>query len=394
MKTRQELLESLRRSDGTYAIRDVVAVTEFRGREGVDYPDVPVSEAVNLEALTEDDDKPFYVTLRIGDAGVTSGNLIHYDDEFVNELVRQVVTKRPTGGMGHIRNPESDLPASPLNWVGAVRKENFGWGKAYVAPGEVRAYLRRRGATNSEVATSIYGYADELAWDEEHEALRIVLHDPDEQGNRGFTLEYIDIASPERAGVPSLAAVPKITSELQREEEADMPTKLEIIQAMTADDAKLLPDAVVQAVQAAHPAVTELETASATLAALRTALALDEGGDLVAAITTLTAEQRKAQAAAVEARMAELVNDEKTGVKVPSARPYVLSLLKAAQPGTVEEANAAFERIMEQDETKAVLKEFAQHAQGPNQRRPVAGDGSGKPVDTWFPVDASADADA
>lgn len=370
----QKLLESLRRSDGRFAVRDVIAVTEFKGVGGVDYPDdIPFSEGVDVEALTEGDEKPFFAKLKIGHANITSGNQFWYGDDDVNEILRQTITKRPTGGRGHLRDDElgSALPANPLHWVGALRKGEFAWGKGYVAPGETRDWLRRMGATNSEVATSIFGYADEVTWDETHEAFRIVLHAPDENGHTGFALEYIDLASPERAGVPSLAVVPQITSEMIRGEQPeseDQVDKLDILKALTAEDVKHLPAIVVQAIVAQSDEVKRLTTAEQVVADLRSTLGLDDKADVVATVKAQVEETARATAAAVEAKITELVS----AVKVEAVRPIVVKLMRSEKPATVEAAQGVFEQVMASEEVKGLLTSEVSRTMGPRQERPAA----------------------
>jgi hypothetical protein len=375
MKLTKELAErqlmTMKRPGGGYAIRDLVAVTAFKGKEGIDYPEVPISDQVNLERLTEGDTKPFFVTMRIAQAGVESGNGIWYGDEEANEILRQTVQKRPTGGQGHLRADEvgSALPANPLHWVGALRQNEFDWGKAYVAPGETRDWMRRLGATNSELATSIFAYAEQLRWDEEHEALRIVLHPVDEQGKTGFELEYIDLASPERAGVPSLAVVPKITSEMVQEE--SMTDKLDIIKALTADDAKLLPETVRQALIAQSDENKALAELQRQIAALRTALGLDDKTNLVEFVQAMATAAQQNAAATVKAKIEELINDPKAGVKIASLRGLVLELVQAKAPKTVQEAETTYKAVMESDAVKSALADKLIETMGQPQRRPV-----------------------
>jgi hypothetical protein len=371
---KQAILETMRRPDGRYAIRDVIAVTEFRGKAGEDFPaEIPFSDGVDITALTEGDDKPFYATLKIGMADVVSGNLMYYGEEEVGEILRQTVTKRPTGGRGHLREDElsSALPANPLHWVGAVRDGDFAWGKGYIAPGETREWLRRLGATKAEVATSIFGYADDVTWDEEHDAFRMMLHAPDETGHTGFVLEYIDLASPERAGVPSLAMVPQIAREMAgngHTRKESVMDKLELIKAMTADDAKLLPDVVVQAVITQSETAQQLAEAQRQLAELRTALGLDDKGDVIATVKAQVEETAKATQTAVTAKITELVNT----VKVEDVRPVVLELVQAEKPATVEAVQAVFDSVVARESIKALLAKTVAHTMGPRQDRPTA----------------------
>jgi hypothetical protein len=386
---RQAVLEQLRGADGRYRIRDTVAVTEFRGQLGEDIPDIATLEIVDLDALMEGDpaDSPFFVVMKIAQSGVISGNNIYYGEAEADAIVQAVLDKRPTGGRGHLKWDETDsaLPANPLHWVGATRRGEFGWGKAYVAPGATRDWLRRLGATRSEVATSIFGFADELFWDEEREAFRM----------RGFQLEYIDLASPERAGVPSLAGQVEITSEMTGAgrgaalDDKDQPEdngmdKLEIIRLMTAEDVKLLPDAVVQAVIAQSEQAKALAGMQQVVGELRKALGLDDAANVVEHVRGLVQQIAEQRQIAVDAKISELINDPETGVRVDTVRPIVRDLVQAQQPETPDAAEQAFEQVMAREHVKALLKAGLREM-GPNQRRPADPDAPDA-VDHYFPV--------
>src|SRR4030095_14401158 len=105
-------------------------------------------------------------------------------------------------------------------------------------------------------------------WDESLKAYRM----------RADTLRLgqIDLAPADRAGIPDLAAVPHLTTEMQDSEEEDstMPEKgkLDYINEMTADDARRLPPPVRQAILAEAPIAPEI----ALVQELRSQLQLDD----------------------------------------------------------------------------------------------------------------------
>lgn len=366
----QNLIESLKTADGRFKISDLWVLTEYKGKPGEDYPDIPTSPDVDIEMLTAGDDSPFYTTLKIGHAEMGSRNYMYYDSEFAQEVARLVNTRRPTGGNGHIKNGDesSALPLNEMTWVGAKLQGEFAWGKAYVAPGPVRDYIRRRGAARAEVATSIYGYIDEVEWDSEHEMFRPVLHDLDEGGNRGLTLEYIDLATPERAGVPSLATVPKMTNEMSHSgqtpdnpnntENENMPTKAEILNELTSADIKNLPGSIVAEIHGTAPAVE-------TLSSVRELLGVDESGDVVAAVKELAASVATQNAALIESHI-ELKASE---IKVPDSRAAVIDLVRDAQPATVEKATEAFESVMAREYIKKMIQREVVEIMGPAHAR-------------------------
>lgn len=357
-----EIKATLQRGDGRYPIRDVVAVTAFAGKPGIEYPDVPTADGIDVAALTEGDPAPFFVTLRIGEIDAVSGNGHWFDEAFEMDLIQQTIERRATGIMGHLRDEDrgSLFPVPDVYWVGALLAQDFAWGKAYVPPGEVREFLRRKKAQGGEVATSIYGTAGEIEWVEEREAWKPL----------GFILESLDLAPPERAGVPSLAVVPKVTAEMSNQapppgqEPNPMKDKLEVLAALTADDARLLPDAVVSAV--VQPVNDKLAAHEQQIAELCDALDVEDADQLTEAVKALVEACNDAQAEAVKAKMAALVET----VQVEGVRPIVMDLVQAEHPTTVQAVEKAFESVMEREHVKALVQ--AQVAkQNPRQRRPI-----------------------
>ena len=150
--------------------------------------------------------------------------------------------------------------------------------------------------------------------------------------------------------------------------------KLEIINEMTADDARLLPDAVRAAVLASVQHAPEVQLVTE----LRQALGADDKADLKALITSLR-EQQEAQAkAAVSRRITELVEDEETGIKVKELRGLVTELVTARKPGTVEAAETAYNEVIASEHVKAALAAHVQSTMGPRQRTPVQQTQNGK----------------
>jgi len=359
-------LAELRRPDGRYGLQDIVATTEFKGTEGVDFPLIEISSAVDVKALTEGDPTPFFVTLKVGRGPIVSGNGVFYGEDFMQELLRLIVSTRPTGGMGHIRREDlsSALPIPELYWLGAVQQGEYAWGKAYVPVGDCRDYLRRRRAVNGEVATSIFGYAEEMTWDEEHDAVRVVLHDPDETGSRGFDLEYIDLASKQRAGVPSLATVPHITTEMITPTGEDQSMeKADILKALGVDDIALLPETVKLGVIAQSDEVKGLRLIVQTL---RELLALDDKGNVVETVKALVTAADEDRKTAVAAKVTELV----ATIRVESVRGIVRELIDAKTPKTVAEAETAFKVVMDSEHVTALMAAKIVETMGDPQRRP------------------------
>lgn len=357
---------------------DVLAITELRGS----YPNVPISTDVDYAALVAGDDSPVFITLPIGKANVTSGNKRHYDEAFVQELERQTLANKPVGLMGHLSPQEraTSFPPEAVHWVGAIRDGDTLWGKGYIPPGAVRDRIQRYKAQGKAIATSIDAFAEGV-FDESLKAMRMVA--------KSLRLNQIDIAPADRAGIPDLAAVPMLTTEMEsdaaQEEDPQEPEmdKLQVINEMTADDARLLPDAVRQAIVATVQTPPEV----AQVQELRQALGVDENANLAQLVTELRQQQETQRKAAVKQRITELAADKDKGIKVESVRGLVTELVASRNPQTVEEADAAYAQVVEMQSVKDALAAAVQNAMGPKQRVPVPGQqGQAK----YFPIPQEA----
>jgi hypothetical protein len=341
------------------AFSDVLAITELRGQ----YPNVPISADVDYGALVAGDDAPVFLTLPIGKANVTSGNKRHYDEAFLQELERQTLTKKPIGLMGHLSETEraTAFPPEAVHWVGAIRDGDTLWGKAYVVPGPVRDRIQRYKAQGKAIATSIDAFAEGV-FDESLKAMRMVA--------KTLRLNQIDIAPADRAGIPDLAAVPLLTTEMDTPPEPEIEQepqmdKLEIINGLTPEDARLLPKAVRDAILAEVPVAPEVVEAQE----LRQALGVDDKANVVQLVNEMKQAQEQARKDAVKSRISELVTE---GVKVESVRGLVTELVNARLPQTVDEAATAYAQVMELASVQETLAATVQRIMGPPQRTPVA----------------------
>lgn len=336
--------------------QDVLVVHELRGG----YPNVPIASDVDYTALIAGDESPVFLTLPIGKAGVTSGNQRHYDDAWLQELERQTLAGKPVGLMGHLSTADRAhaFPSEAIHWVGAVREGDMLWGKGYVPPGEARQRIQRYKAQGKKIATSIDAYA-EGAWDDSLKAYRMDA--------KSMRLAQIDIAPADRAGVPALAAVPVLTTEMANEP-SDQPQetvvdKLTIINEMTADDARLLPEPVRAAIVAAVPVPPEV----ALVQELRSALGLEAGADIKAHLTALRQAEEAQRQATIRTRVRELVEDTEKGVKIVALRGMVTELIKLRNPATVEAVDAIYTEVVASEPVKAALAAHVQETMGPAQ---------------------------
>ena len=210
---------------------------------------------------------------------MTSGNKRHYDDAFLTELERQTLQNKPVGLMGHLSASDraTAFPAEAVHWVGAVRDGDTLWGKGYLPPGPVRDRIARYKASGRSIATSIDAMAEQV-WDESLKAYRV--------NAASFRLGQIDLAPADRAGIPDLATVPMLTREIEAPEldtqacpdegRKEVMGKLEIINELTADDARLLPKPVREAILSEVAIPPEV----AVVQELRSTLGVDDKADL------------------------------------------------------------------------------------------------------------------
>jgi hypothetical protein len=337
---------------------DITVISELRGA----YPNVPIAADVDYAALIAGDDSPIFLTIPIGKANVTSGNKRHYDEAWLQELEKQTLATKPIGLMGHLSEAQraTEFPMEAIHWVGAVREQDTLWGKGYIPPGPIRDRIRRYKAQGKSIATSIDATADGV-WSDSLGAYHM-------QANT-LKLAQIDIAPADRAGIPALANVPVLTSEMAPANQKEEPkmaekSKLEYINEMTAEDARLLPDPVRAAVLATVATPVEV----ATVATIREALGLDPKADVVSAITEMRRVQAEQAKAAVTSRITELVT---AGIKIEDVRPLVTELITARNPQTVQAAEDAYKAVVALDSVAKVLATHVQETMGPPQRRPV-----------------------
>ena len=333
--------------------QDVMVIWELRG----DYPtDIPLFSDVDIAELTAGDNDPMFLTLPIGQENVKSKNGRYYDSAFLAELERQVIATKPIGIMGHLKAEDlgTDFPEEAIHWVGTKRVGEMLWGKGYVPPGAARERVRRYKATNKPLATSIFAEAAGQ-FDKAVNAIRMAA--------KSLKLNQIDIGPADRVGVPSLARLPLVTAEMQQPKEEQM-DKLTVINEMTADDARLLPKPVQEAILATVQPAPEV----ALVSELRGVLGADDKANVVQLVTELKEAKETAAKTAVSNRIAELVNG---GIKVEAMRGMVTELVNARAPKTVDDVQAAYTAVTEMESVKAALTAAVVGAMGPNITTPT-----------------------
>jgi hypothetical protein len=324
-------------------------------------PSVPTSKEVNIAELTKGDENPVFVTLPAVRADAISDKQIYYGSDVVKEIMRQVVTERPTGIMGHLKDEErsTKFPIPDVYWVGAALVDGLLWVKGYVPKGKVSEMLTKMKAANSKVALSIYGLANHT-WDAKRGAWIA----------SELSLEQIDIAPPKRSGL-GMAMTPHITAEMSgngKHEEGPM-DKLEVINSLTPEDVKHLPKNVVSEIIKAEQKV---------ISEMRGILKIDENVNLIDHIkklqTRIEEAEKQVLGDAIVAEIAKTVLPDAPAEddSVKSMRGIVAELTKARAPKDAAAVPTIVAEVMQSEAVKAQLERVVITEMGPSQKKRVA----------------------
>lgn len=290
------------------------SIGEFRGT----FPDVPIADGVDMDALRALDPDPLFITLPIvPKVGAVSRNGLLYDEALVNSIEAQINTKRPGGRFGHLKESEREtaFPIPDGMWLGAKRDGETLWAKAYVH-GAAREHVKRLKAVGGAIATSIYGKGDFVKTGQKGV-----------QRLENFDLESLDFAPPERAAL-RYAAAPIVTREMEQEENPEM-DKTQVIAELTVAD---IPAALREQI------VAELRSQ------------LGDHQTLLQQQQAVIAEFRRQQFdAAVDAQVAELTNwqiaGEEAKKKIEALRRMLRSRIVAELAGDATKLATVVETV-------------------------------------------------
>lgn len=232
------------------------------------FPAIPTPEDIDFSDI----EKPTFVTVAIAELDRKSNNGIHYDDDLLNAIERQVNDKRVGGIFGHVPKDQRAhaYPNPDAFWVGAKREGNILWGKAWIRNPEAARRVHDQKRVGGRLGTSIWGDA---------------VHEQQQDGSvrlRNFVLESLDFASVERQSLSKDGAfvlTHEMTTETTQPEEVPVDktqviefiSKLnatEVAEMLTEDQRKTVAEIAAPA-QAAAP-VAELTQARSEVAELKT----------------------------------------------------------------------------------------------------------------------------
>lgn len=334
-----------------------VLISEFKGK----YPEIPLPEDIDRDAFG---DKPFFVTLPIGEVGARSRNKRTYTRASIQEMVDQVNERRPRGWWGHPEPGERSTTAPALQWLAAILDEDGkAWGKCVTLAENAREYLKAARATRTKVGTSILGTA---AMDGD----KVVSVD----------LSFIDlVADPNWVGVPATAATPHLTKETrlgagEDKQGGTMPDGNEQLIAelrTDRDTARTKATELEKQIGELQPLADQAKAVREVIAEYADSFASASisvnasGTDIVQVIRELADKLVAMSAEGLQARINAVVGET---IKVPTDTKEGKALLKyvLALLGKVKDEEEARKRLAEimEDEThqilaKAVVKEVA-----------------------------------
>jgi hypothetical protein len=270
-------------------------VGEFRGS----FPDVPIADGVDIEAIRQRDPDPMFVTLPVAEIGAVSNNGLLYDEALVDSIAEQINRNRPGGIFGHLKEEErsTSFPLPAGLWVGALKVGQTLWAKSYISPGAARDYVGNLKAVGAQLATSIYGRGKS---EKVREGVRRLL---------SLKLESLDFAPPGRAAL-GLGAVPYVTAEMSPamaademdlEQEPIMADKAQVIAELTVAD---IPAPLREAIVAE---ASKQDQTQQTIAELTSTVTAKDA--VIAELTSAVEEMRRERVTtAIEAAVAELTD--------------------------------------------------------------------------------------
>lgn len=352
-------------------------ISEFRGKKGVDFPDIKLPEDVDTELLGPD---KFYITLPIGRVGAHSRNGRVYSEQAIHSLVQQVNAKRPEGRWGHLKDEDRSTAYAPpaVRWLAAVIDDKTGiaWAKGIPVTTEAREHFRVAMAAHAKVGTSIYGTPKQV------EGANVL----------DLSLETIDLADPSRVGVPDTASLVYITKEMsaapakestKREEKREERMEEEFVKKIAE---------LTQQLAAAQSRVVELEKSSARIAEMESSAKetekrikeLEPAKQTVSACAELlktedvfkAVQEMVTRAAALETENTELLAEFITAevakqVKFESVRGLIEEMVSARKPATRTAVTETVKTVCEIASVKKAIEAQVIAESGPSVTKPI-----------------------
>lgn len=313
-------------------------------------------------------------TLPIGMYNAESHNGVKYLPSSVDSLVKQVNEKRVEAMWGHYDYFEmgTRYDPPPARWLAAEMHGDIAYALCLAISEEAKRHVLSAKAAKAKIGTSILGWNAEIGEiDEENELVEI----------KGYDLITIDLASPERVGIPMTAADPMIVKHMSFPSSTSS-KKIKENRRMDPINNGDAEDTQVTELEKAQNLIIEqrrqlqqLRMYESDIQSVRELLGIDtKTGDPLAAIREL---QRKSEGLAAEnARLlvTHIEESVKKIVKFTEAQPAVVELVKAKKPSTASEVETAISEAVESPAIK-VLLETLRKINGGNNHTPATDPG-------------------
>lgn len=186
--------------------------TDTQPKEDIQIPDIPISEGIDINELTNGDTSPDKFIYAYTDSGI-SKNKRNWKPIIMERIAEQVLAYNPPGNMGHVNPSEIgyQLPLPVVTWIGAMTEqlpdsdEKRLWLKGYIIPtdegNKLKTFIRAK-AINS---ISVYG------------GLVLLPHNEDDiQDVLDIDLKSIDISGKLKEGLNS--SIVKLAGEMYSNE--------------------------------------------------------------------------------------------------------------------------------------------------------------------------------
>lgn len=314
-------------------------------------PEIDLPEDIDISQLRKilGDDLDF-VTLPIGEVGVTSRNDNTFHRTSIESMVEQINTKRHEGMWGHYDPWEISFKYDPpaVRWLAAKLDENgIAWGKLVPLNEETKHHFALADATGARVGTSLYG--TDVAFNEDGEIVY-------------FRLVTIDLSDPERVGVPMTAAKAKLTRQMHNTSPV---SEEEIVDEKELKEAQTLVKTLTEEKNELNRQLREAREAKADLDEIRSLFEVAGDADVVKIVQSFIEESEdlaKENRELLREAIGSIIDKK---VVIESARDIIKEMVMDRKPSTRKMVERTIEEILGKDSVKKLLREKVEEEAGP-----------------------------
>jgi hypothetical protein len=125
------------------------------------FPEVPIPEEIDVQALTAIADDPVFVTVPFAKVGAVTDEGMVFNQETVDAFVTMINDQARSANYGH-KMMWGDFPINPAWWIGAIREGDLAWGKAFIWNKDFSDFVKSLKVVNQTIETSFVFWT---AWD-------------------------------------------------------------------------------------------------------------------------------------------------------------------------------------------------------------------------------------